>query len=128
MLRWLNYFSKKKLLNFGSFQPTGTLSRPPYFPALIIFKPLKPECTNTYAFTLSLDQLSFSSVIQGLSRPIPRGCILLVRTFLYSIAVKKKYISLLIHSHIVTILQKVQNLSNSLFQKYKHFSTIINFL
>ena len=35
-----------------------TLSRPPSVPALIIIKPSKPGCTNTYASTLSLDQLS----------------------------------------------------------------------
>ena len=36
----------------------GTLSLPPSFRALTIFKPSKPGLTKTYASTLSLDQLS----------------------------------------------------------------------
>ena len=40
------------------FQRIGTPSPPPSFRALTIFKPSKPGFTNTYASTLSLDQLS----------------------------------------------------------------------
>ena len=72
------------------FQSTGTPYLPSSFPALIIFKPSKSECTNTYASTLSLDQ---RSLLFGNARVFrdPQGLHLTgARPVLHSISLKKK--------------------------------------
>ena len=80
---------REYLLLDAQLQRTGTRSLPPSFPALIIFKPLKLGAQTPTPPPSHLINFPFSSVMQG-SFEIHRGCILLMRPFLHSIALKKK--------------------------------------
>ena len=75
------------------------LSWPPSFPTLIIFKPSKPGAQTPTPPLSHLVNVPFASVMQSFENY--RGCILLVRPFLHSIALKYTYIIYIIYLFIL---------------------------